>query len=344
MKGVAEMLRTSLKISRFVKLSVVFAFVVLVFSILSPVSYACETSSNCTILTTFPSGKVSVIPLASSGDGYFDVNISGLGLHGKYSAFCISPSVPIFPNYTYVADVKSSYDTSAIPVKYPENLDLVNYILNQDIIGQDSVIDGPFTYKDIQLAIWALLCDTPDDVFIEKELGTVDWSAARVQEIIDTAKTFGEGYIPQLGGYMALAFINLYSVDVFNKYGAYGTGQAFLIMIPVQCKTCDQGCNQGCNQGSNQWYNQGSNQGCNQGSNQWYNQEFSQWFRQEFSQWYNQGSNQGCNQGSNQWYNQGSSQGHNQGYNQGSSQGHNQGYNQGSSQGHNQGYNSSCRR
>jgi hypothetical protein len=66
----------------------------------------------------------------------------------------------------------------------------VNWILNQDFVGKASSAGGNYTMDDVQEAIWRLLEDTPswdDDIF---------GNEARVQAIIDSAESGGEGYQP----------------------------------------------------------------------------------------------------------------------------------------------------
>ncbi len=135
------------------------------------------------------------------GPSYFpQVNITTPGgLYGTYLGWCVDTEGHIDVNTPYCAKVVSSYDpTSQLGslVDKPENLDLVNWIINQDFVGKASAcLDGSgnptyFTYGDVQRAIWALI----DCAQASSELGP--WSQCRVDQIIALAKKCGEGFIP----------------------------------------------------------------------------------------------------------------------------------------------------
>jgi hypothetical protein len=93
--------------------------------------------------------------------------------------------------------VYSSYDPNlpACVIDVPGNLDLVNWILTRDYVG-DSGPCGPYTYGDVQVAIWLLLEDTaiPGPALDPTYLGyTCD---PNVQQILQDAQTYGEGFVP----------------------------------------------------------------------------------------------------------------------------------------------------
>ncbi len=120
------------------------------------------------------------------GDSYFNSTIVGAGdLDGTYDGFCVDTSRGISPGRTYDAYLTSSYDAAAADlVDYPENLDLVNWVVNQDFASQG------YTYGDIQRSIWTLI----DDTLSTSGLGS--WSQDRVDTIVDEAFLYGEGYEP----------------------------------------------------------------------------------------------------------------------------------------------------
>jgi hypothetical protein len=128
------------------------------------------------------------------GDSYFNSTIVGAGdLDGTYDGFCVDTSRTIRPGTTYEAYLLSSYDAAAADlVDYPENLDLVNWVINQDYAGQG------FTYGDIQRSIWTLI----DDIVLSSGLGS--WSQANVDTIVDEAYLYGEGYEPACDDYVAV--------------------------------------------------------------------------------------------------------------------------------------------
>lgn len=134
------------------------------------------------------------------GDSTVNVWISsGTYILGPFDGFCIDTDLAILSQIPYIANVYSSYETlPAGLVEFPENLDLVNYILNQGWYGQSSPSGGTYTYGDIQRAIWALLDDN------QSTIGLGPWSQERVDEILADAYANGEGFIPGCGEYIGI--------------------------------------------------------------------------------------------------------------------------------------------
>jgi hypothetical protein len=147
-----------------------------------------------------PQGTVDMTVAFPGGDSYFNTTISGGGeLDGVYNGFCVDTSRTISPGQTYTADVVSSYDPAAATlVDKPENLDLVNYIVNQGYVGQTSPSGGSYTYGDVQRAIWGLVDDS------QSTAGLGSWSQARVDEILADALANGEGFVPECDGSVAV--------------------------------------------------------------------------------------------------------------------------------------------
>jgi hypothetical protein len=153
--------------------------------------------------------------------GYFKVTISDGGdLNDDYDGWCIDLGSNMIDGHSFSADVYSSY--KAIPlgtVEHPENLDLVNWILNQEYIGEDSDCDGAYTFGDIQRAIWTL---------IEKSQSTTylgDWDQCRVDEILADADD-KDGFIPGCDEYLVIILI---PEDIED-------GQICIIKIPIPCE------------------------------------------------------------------------------------------------------------
>ena len=114
------------------------------------------------------------------GDSYFNTTISG---EGTFDGFCVDLDHYITPGATYSATPVSSYDLAADGlVDNPDNLDLVNYIVNQDYVGEWGA-----TYREIQRAIWTV---------IDARTSDIGGSDTLVDEIVDDALTNGEGFIP----------------------------------------------------------------------------------------------------------------------------------------------------
>ena len=123
---------------------------------------------------------------------YWDVTVLGTSiLAGQFDDYCIDTDHTASPGVTYTVDVYSSYEV--IPaglVEYPENFDLLNYILNQGYVGTPSADGSLFTYGDVQRAIWTLI----DDGLTTNGLGA--WSQSRVDQILEDTLLNGDGYVP----------------------------------------------------------------------------------------------------------------------------------------------------
>ena len=118
---------------------------------------------------------------------YFDVLVSEWDalLDGTYLGWCVDALFHISRRTPYDAHAYSTYDPALPPniLDKPDNLDLVNYLLNQDLIGMG------YTYGDIQRAIWLLV----DNEISEGGLGP--WTQENVDAIL--AMTVGQdGFIP----------------------------------------------------------------------------------------------------------------------------------------------------
>lgn len=143
-----------------------------------------------------------VVPGASS---YFLLTVTDGGFINSpsgepYAGWCIDPDHAITPGTSYTAFVYSSYESLPSQIDHPENMDLVNWILNQNFIGKESqkVPGTIFTKYDVVQAIWNLVDDNP--------LGGVPFDPVRVQEITDMARAQGEGFVPGCDGWIAIVF------------------------------------------------------------------------------------------------------------------------------------------
>ena len=98
-------------------------------------------------------------------------------------------------------------------VDKPYNLDLVNWLLNQSFVGEQSYDTalggdagnnglgeylGAFTYGDVQKAIWTLIENSTSD----NGIGT--WSPDRANELVAAAIANGENYSPGCGDTVAV--------------------------------------------------------------------------------------------------------------------------------------------
>jgi hypothetical protein len=140
----------------------------------------------------------------SGGPAYFPHTYvsGGTILDGDYLGWCVDTDNVIYQNVNYTANVYSSYEPlPAGTVEKQENLDLVNWIINQGFKGQPSACGGNYTYGDVQRAIWALIEDG------QSTSGLYGWSQCRVDEILAAAHTYGEGFEPGCGDVVAVILV-----------------------------------------------------------------------------------------------------------------------------------------
>ncbi len=138
---------------------------------------------------------------------YFDVEIlsttgAGLVLTNEFNEFydnwCIDTDHTINNNVTYTANVFSSYEAAGEAlVDMPENLDSLNWLLNQGFVGQDAGNNlGNYTYSDMQKAIWTLIDDNPNT---NAGLNTADINADRVEQLVNMSLQQGDNFVPENG-------------------------------------------------------------------------------------------------------------------------------------------------
>ena len=130
------------------------------------------------------------------GNSYFTTNVKTEGvLKGTYQGWCIDTDYVILTDtaniYTarVIHTLKEGFDTLGL-VKHPENVLMVNYLINQDYVGKTAADDSLFTYSDVQRAIWELIDDEQSDE------GLGPWSQVRVNQILQDVQTHGTDFIP----------------------------------------------------------------------------------------------------------------------------------------------------
>lgn len=142
---------------------------------------------------------LKVVSDYSGDDSSFDTIISyNPSLNGTYDGWCINLDRVIYTNSTYLAKVYSSYET--LPnylIERPENLDLVNWLINQDFLTLNSVEGDGFSSDEIQEAIWTLV----ESDFYESSHFTNDSDS---NYLVSLAQQFGEGFVPTIGQKMAV--------------------------------------------------------------------------------------------------------------------------------------------
>lgn len=169
----------------------------------------------------------------TGGGSYFNSVVSNGGsLTGEYYGWCIDAGHVIYPQQPYLVNVYSSTGdlTGLGQVDHPENLDKVNWLLNQNFIGQESSCCGPFTYMDIQHAIWNIVDDLPPSY-----PGNPD----KLEELVSKAFKFGEGFEPECDDIMAVVMEPYKSL---SQFGLPDIAQVTIIEVAVSdyMEGCDQ--------------------------------------------------------------------------------------------------------
>ncbi|MFV0361388.1 thioester domain-containing protein, partial [Tropicimonas sp.] len=187
------------------------------------------TNTLETIKASLPDSGVVNISLDQTGGEFYNATITQTGddrFDGKTFdiAFCgnvnlgIQTGQDILVNF-YMGDEASAPDSIA----HPENLDLVNWILNQDFTSVDNG-DGTsttYTEAEIQGAIWGL---TDGFVFVNEAVPAFG-TKANAQEIYQQALLNGEGYVPGEGDIVSII------VDPVDGAATSGNEQPFIIGI-----------------------------------------------------------------------------------------------------------------
>jgi len=190
---------------------------------LNAVNATTSTSStdDCEVnlLPELPESTYACADAKPGSTSYFDLSIADGALAGNYAAWCVDVAGSLDAGECFDANVYSSF--GVIPdgvVDNPENLDLINWILNQEWFG----VDSPYTIGDVQWAMWELI----DDNNCVSCTYLVPWddTTVRGMEIVDLAMASGEGYEPGLGDVLAVV---LEPTDGKQKV---------IIPIPLECE------------------------------------------------------------------------------------------------------------
>lgn len=151
---------------------------------------------------------------------YYEVMVSGgTVLDGVHDAWCLVENIHVDASSvtTYTAAPICSTTSLSGVVDHPENLDQINWILNQHLT---TAAGGGYSYVAVQLAIWKLL-DTAYDQ------GNFSARVLSQRDAIIALASAHAGYVPGCG---ELAGIILPGVD---SLGA--PAQPLLIGVPISC-------------------------------------------------------------------------------------------------------------
>jgi hypothetical protein len=174
-----------------------------------------DARTDNSALTTF-NGRATENVAHPGGDSYFNTTVSG-DITGTFDGFCIDVTRGISTGPTYNSTIWSSYDPNFPDglIGYKENLDLVNYIINQDYTAHG------YTYGDVQRAIWTVI----GPKLSTSGLGS--WNQSRVDRILEDVNTNGDGFVPDCeGGVVAMVLEP-------TKPNGTTAGQVTIIEVPM---------------------------------------------------------------------------------------------------------------
>ncbi|MFA7332175.1 MAG: T9SS type A sorting domain-containing protein [Candidatus Delongbacteria bacterium] len=187
------------------------------------------------------STKIRVHFPVAGGPAYFpstEIDLDGNGTAElDIPSWCIDTDHTINQNTWYCTDMISSYNyPDGLDDTRWENLDVINWILNQGFVGQSSGVHGTYTYGDVQLAIWSLI----DDSSAPNSLGA--YSPDRVNQILATAAmTVGlddpaVGYEPSCDGVVGLILL---PTNCGSTTAQFLVAQLLVSELPVLCESYD---------------------------------------------------------------------------------------------------------
>ena len=83
--------------------------------------------------------------------------------NGEYPGWCIDVGHNISPGVSYSMELYCGYNglPDGITVDYPDSIPVVNWLINQNLVGAPNGNGGVFTKQDIQTFIWKLIDETP---------------------------------------------------------------------------------------------------------------------------------------------------------------------------------------
>lgn len=147
---------------------------------------------------------------------------NGEVMNGTFPGWCANANIPIkfgaTHSYTFYSSLLSQYPSGL--VDKPENLDAVNWLINQKIVGKPSPTGlGNYTFGDQQVAMWTLLNFT----FVPGA-SVNPYNQNRVNEIVSTSLARGNGFIPRCNQIVGII------IDPIDEEGR--PAQSLIIEIP----------------------------------------------------------------------------------------------------------------
>lgn len=197
-----------------------------------------EKNTLETIKNSLPASGNLVLSLDLTGDQLYTAVLSATGdarFDGKTFdvAFCGNAGLPIKTGVNVPVTFHLGTElTAPNSIKNPGNLDMVNWILNQDFGSQDNGdgVGKTFTEAEIQGAIWGL---TDNFLFVNEAIPSFG-TKANAQEIYDMALANGEGFVAGKG--------DIVSIILDPTSAAIAAGNKQPIIIGVEWDALAQDC------------------------------------------------------------------------------------------------------
>lgn len=182
-------------------------------------------------LETLPETADLTIGYPGGGNSYLDAIVTAGGiLDGVHNDWCVDTDHEVVPGDMYHVEIRSSLVPQPTEIlDFPENMDIVNFILNEDYIGRESSAYGPYTWGDVQQAIWEVI----EDEVPQGDAGTDPYDQARVDEIVVDALARGEGFKPECND---IAATILRPIDADGNTAAQITVIETVLRCPAKIK------------------------------------------------------------------------------------------------------------
>jgi hypothetical protein len=170
-------------------------------------------------------GEVSIERTHRLGDpSYFLTTLSVSDIEIDYYGYCLQGDQLMDVDTTHTINLESSLspDTSLLEsvIDESQNIDLVNWVLNQQRSIWTRSDGEAATGADIQMAIWRLIesTGTPTGTYIQNK-----FDPNLVEQIVEEARLKGDGYRP-VCGQKELIVLHKGAVGELSDKGNYNTG------------------------------------------------------------------------------------------------------------------------
>jgi len=142
---------------------------------------------------------------------YFDVTLTNIGAgydiqNGTYGVYCADKNTSIYLNTTYQMDIYTSLYPSQIPNSFNLQKDVLD---NINWLGNNLYRYDGYNWKDVQNAVWMILGQMGDTE--DAGLGIPTATAVKMK---NDALAYGDDFLPPVGGYAAVLFIDPTANDI----------------------------------------------------------------------------------------------------------------------------------